>query len=292
MSEPARLLPLYQQVWTEDTRPVVSVFCFAYNHGRMIIDCLDGMLRQVTDFRVEILVHDDASTDGTTRILQHYARRFPQIVRLVLQKQNQFALNRKHRNLLTPMARGEFIASCDGDDVWLDPEKLAKQVRFLRAHPDFMLSYHNAFRGTDPRTKIGELEFPRPMQVDYTREQMQMGEVPWLLMGAVMYRNVISAFPPEYDLSPNGDNFLPLLLGAWGHAKYQRDITPMFYRQHSHSMWSSRPPEEQARMHAQTTLQMCAYLVRTGQAKAAERMAREKLPARLQIYFRHTLLSA
>lgn len=291
MSEPARLLPLYQQVWSEDTRPVVSVFCFAYNHGRMIIDCLDAMLRQVTDFRVEILVHDDASTDGTARILQRCARLFPHIIRLVLQTENQFALNRKHRNVLTPLAQGEFIASCDGDDVWLDPEKLAKQVRFLRTHPDYMLSYHNAFRGTDPRKKIGELEFPRPMQVDYSSEQLQHGDMPWFLMGTVMYRNVMATFPPEYDLAPNGDNFLPILLGAHGHAKYQREVTPLFYRQHAHSMWSSRSLEQQTRMHAQTTLQICAYLVRTGQAKAAQKIARERLPDRLQAYFSLALAS-
>ena len=106
----------------------VSVCCIAFNQERYIKECLDGILSQETNFLFEVLIFDDASTDGTQEIIADYARRFNQI-RLFLQKDNQW--NNKRYGLvdfLFPNSKGEFIALCEGDDYWTDSKKLQKQV--------------------------------------------------------------------------------------------------------------------------------------------------------------------
>ena len=84
-------LPVTEQEWDANTVPVLSIFCITYNHGKHIRDCLDGFLIQETSFPIEILVHDDASTDDTAEIIHEYQQRYPQLIRPVLQTINQFS---------------------------------------------------------------------------------------------------------------------------------------------------------------------------------------------------------
>lgn len=122
---------------------LVSVNCITYNHAAYIRKCLDGFLMQKTTFRYEVLVHDDASTDGTADIIREYADRYPDIILPYYQTENQYsrgkgfvggAINRRR-------ARGKYIASCEGDDYWTDPMKLQKQVEYMEEHPDIRLVY-------------------------------------------------------------------------------------------------------------------------------------------------------
>ena len=70
---------------------LVSICCLTYNHAAYIRECLDGFLMQRTDFPVEIIVHDDASTDGTQDILREYQARYPDRFHLILQTENQYS---------------------------------------------------------------------------------------------------------------------------------------------------------------------------------------------------------
>ena len=123
--------------------PVVSICCITYNHERFIAQALDGFLMQQTDFPVEIIIHDDASTDGTATIIRDYIARFPGRIRAVLRTENQY----KQGNGIIPMfaawVRGEYIAICEGDDFWTAPEKLQSQVAYLRANPDCVACCHD-----------------------------------------------------------------------------------------------------------------------------------------------------
>lgn len=121
----------------------VSVICLAYNHEKYIRRCLDGFVMQKTTFPFEVLVHDDASTDGTADIIREYAEKYPEIIKPVLQKENQYS---KHVRIiqvhLLDKAQGEYLAWCEGDDYWTDENKLQKQVAFLDEHPDYSCCYH------------------------------------------------------------------------------------------------------------------------------------------------------
>jgi glycosyltransferase involved in cell wall biosynthesis len=117
--------------------PVVTVVCMTYNHAAYIRDALEGFVMQKTDFPYEVIVHDDASTDGTADIVREYERKYPGIIRGIYQKENQYSKGVViSREFIYPQVRGEFVALCEGDDYWTDPLKLQKQVDALRAHPE------------------------------------------------------------------------------------------------------------------------------------------------------------
>jgi glycosyltransferase involved in cell wall biosynthesis len=118
--------------------PLVSICCSTYNHEKFISETLDGFLIQKCNFPVEILIHEDCSTDNTAGIIKEYQKKYPNLLNPVFQKENQYSKGIKpFTQLLYPRAKGKFIALCEGDDYWTDPFKLQKQVDFLEANPDY-----------------------------------------------------------------------------------------------------------------------------------------------------------
>ncbi len=112
---------------------IVSVLVLTYNHKNYISKALEGILAQVTNFDVEILVGDDASTDGTSDVVRQYAQRNPQKIFPFIRVHNQGAT--KNLRDLLERARGIYINGCEGDDYWTDPHKLQKQVDYMVQHP-------------------------------------------------------------------------------------------------------------------------------------------------------------
>ncbi len=123
-------------------KPLVSVFCMTYNQENTVAQAIEGVLRQETDFAVELIVHDDASTDQTAAIIRDYMARYPQRVRAIFQTQNQYKNANLWQRFLLPASHGAYIAICEGDDYWTDPEKLRRQVAHMRTHPDCALCFH------------------------------------------------------------------------------------------------------------------------------------------------------
>ncbi|MFI9654532.1 glycosyltransferase family 2 protein [Guyparkeria sp. GHLCS8-2] len=119
---------------------LVSVVIPAYNHGEFIADTLRSVVNQSTNFRFEILVGDDGSTDETPRIVRDYADKYPGVVVPVLRKTN--VGGQRNLNDLYLMARGEFIAVLDGDDL-MCPERLQEQVNFFKRHPECGSVFHD-----------------------------------------------------------------------------------------------------------------------------------------------------
>lgn len=126
-----------------EVMPKLSICCLAYNHEFFIRKCLDGFMMQKTDFPFEVLIHDDASTDNTPQIIREYQSKYPDIIKPIFQKENQYSkgiwITGIHQ---LPRAKGKYIAFCEGDDYWTDPYKLQKQVDFLETHPDYSLCCH------------------------------------------------------------------------------------------------------------------------------------------------------
>lgn len=124
---------------------VVTVFCITYNHEKFIRQALEGMVMQKTNFPFEVLVHDDASTDGTADIIREFEARYPEIIRPIYQTENQYSQGKRIcEDIMLPRTKGKYIALCEGDDVWTDPLKLQKQVDFMESHPEFQATVHRA----------------------------------------------------------------------------------------------------------------------------------------------------
>ena len=136
------------------TSPKVSVCIITYNQEKYIRECLDGVLMQKVDFPIEVLVHDDASTDGTVEILKEYHSHHPDLIRLILQEVNQYTKGIDlFRFCVLPHTTGKYIAVCEGDDYWTDDTKLQRQFDFMELNNSYSLCCHDcevSFEGVTP----------------------------------------------------------------------------------------------------------------------------------------------
>lgn len=152
----------------ETDTPLVSIRCITYNHEKYIRDTLEGFVMQKTNFKFEAIVHDDASTDNTAAIIREYAEKYPDIIKPIFETENQYS---KHDGsldrIMTAACKGKYIALCEGDDYWIDPYKLQKQVDFLESHPDYTMIFHNA-KVYHEQTKTFEDSFSNITNKDYT----------------------------------------------------------------------------------------------------------------------------
>ena len=123
-----------------DTSKKVSVFMITYNHEKYIAEALDSILMQETDFDFDIVIGEDCSTDATRRIVLEYSRKYPDKIKLLLHNVNVGFIS----NLMYVLeaCTGKYVAMCEGDDYWTDPFKLQKQVDFLEANKEYVLSTH------------------------------------------------------------------------------------------------------------------------------------------------------
>jgi glycosyltransferase involved in cell wall biosynthesis len=97
---------------------------------------------QKTDFPFEIIIHDDASTDATADIIREYERKYPDIIRPIYQTENQYSKGQNAVLFTFKAAKGNYIALCEGDDYWIDPLKLQKQITEMEKHPECYMSFH------------------------------------------------------------------------------------------------------------------------------------------------------
>lgn len=132
------------EICSEHTSDIqVTVWCLAYNHEKYIRRTLEGFVSQKVNFRFEVLIHDDASTDHTADIIREYEKMYPDLIKPIYQTQNQYSQGIKpSEHYLRPYAKGKYIAFCEGDDYWCDPEKLQRQFDVMEKNPDVILCVH------------------------------------------------------------------------------------------------------------------------------------------------------
>ena len=126
--------------------PLLSIACITFNHEKYIQDTLDAFLTQKTNFPFEIIIHDDCSNDETAKIIREYEIKFPKIIKPIFQSENQYSKGTRAilATFVYPKCSGRYIALCEGDDYWIDENKLQKQVDFLEKNPDYGLCYTRA----------------------------------------------------------------------------------------------------------------------------------------------------
>jgi glycosyltransferase involved in cell wall biosynthesis len=140
-------------------KPLVSIVTITYNHEPWIPMAIEGVLMQKVSFPIEYIIAEDCSTDGTRKICEQYAQKYPDIIKLLPSDKNYGAVENEHRAFVA--AKGKYIATCEGDDYWTDPLKLQKQVDFLEAHSDYSVTFHRYkkyFKETDEYKSDG-MEF-------------------------------------------------------------------------------------------------------------------------------------
>ncbi len=147
---------------------LVSVICITYNQEQYIKQCLDGFLMQKTNFPFEVIIHDDASTDGTADIIREYEKKYPDIIKPIYQTENQWSQKIPFMNkYMFPLVRGKYMAFCEGDDFWTDENKLQKQFDFMETNPEYTVCSHIVRKIFEPPI-LPENTLPEsPCDIDY-----------------------------------------------------------------------------------------------------------------------------
>lgn len=209
--------------------PLVSICCITYNHESFIGDAIEGFLEQEINFPIEILIHDDASTDNTRNIIESYKNKHPNLIRTFYQTENQYSkgIRSISATFLFPNGKGKYIALCEGDDYWIDKKKLQKQIDFLEQNPDYSISSHSAVVLGHNKKMIYE---PHLEQETFSTEEIISRN--WSIMTAsLVFKKEFTNFPEWFRSVKNGDYAMQLLLSIKGKVNYMPEYMSV-YRRH------------------------------------------------------------
>ena len=221
--------------------PLVSIRCLVYNHEPYLRQCLDGFVMQKTSFPFEAIVHDDASTDGSAAIIREYAEKYPNIIKPIFETENQYSKrDGSLREIVDKACHGKYYAICEGDDYWIDPNKLQKQVDFLEKNKNYLMVCNatklfsqvlNEFQGV-----LRCYDQSKDVEVDDIVLQGG-GFVPTC---SILYRPILRYNYPDYCSQCHvGDWPMQIMSVLKGQAYYFDDIMSV-YRIGDNTSWTGR----------------------------------------------------
>lgn len=231
--------------------PLLAIECLTYNHEPYIRQCLDGFIMQKTDFPFIAIVHDDASTDKTARIIEEYALKYPDIIKPILEKENQYSkkdgsLGQTIKNAIP--INTKYIAICEGDDYWTDSNKLQKQVSFLEKHSEYVLTHTSYMRYYEfdkkfypaPKIQLCENDEISPISILSGKYKILTATTVFRFS---IYKSLIESDPFLYSSGyfMMGDTPLWYDLSKKGKIKYFQDTTSV-YRQNEGSATRRKNP--------------------------------------------------
>lgn len=233
---------IFERWSNADGEILVSCICIAYNHSRYIEDCICGMLMQKTNFRFEIIIHDDASTDNTPQIIDNYASKYPRIIKKIIQTENQFSKNKKSLHIAYEKSKGKFIAICEGDDFWCDAEKLQNQVEILNNNDALSCCFHNHLIINDKGEQLNQNKNQNFNSLLSKNDLIKSKK--FIKISTLCFKKAFKEFPHEKNFTKNGDVFITSMLGIYGKGYYMGDKFYTIYRKNENSMWTPMPHRE------------------------------------------------
>jgi glycosyltransferase involved in cell wall biosynthesis len=215
-----------------EIEPLVTVFCPTYNHKKYIRQCLESFVMQKTNFQIEIIVQDDASTDGTSEIVMEFAQKYSFVIP-VIYKENIYSQGKSLNEYIFKNARGKYIAMCEGDDFWTDPYKLQKQVDFLENNLKYSFCGHEVEIYDEIKNiKIGKYASGKRT---FGLKDTILG--PPMHTSSLVYRNNFK-LPTSMSRLPAGDDVLECILASKGLA-FSFPETMSVYRLSEVGTWST-----------------------------------------------------
>ncbi|MDF0748956.1 glycosyltransferase [Marinobacter sp. 71-i] len=211
---------------------LVTVLCHTFNHAPYIEDALRGFLTQKTNFPFEVIVHDDASTDETPKIIDRFKKKYPHIIRPIFQVENQYSKGIKPTSLSAPRAKGNYIACCEGDDFWINNKKLQIQINLAKKNNDILLFFHQALLMKDNEIVRAINNYgcePRVFDVSFP---IKNGGGAMPTASLLIHRSIYDSLPSWiYDV-PFGDYFIQAMAS----------INGAYYFPEPHSVYRKQTP--------------------------------------------------
>jgi glycosyltransferase involved in cell wall biosynthesis len=205
--------------------PVISIVCIAYNHRAYLHDAIKGFLIQKTEYPFEIIIHDDASTDDSQDIIKFYQEKYPKIVKPIFQIENQFS---KDPNSLASIpikvSKGRYIALCEGDDFWIEPFKLQRQVSYLEKNPDFSMCIHNAV--IFDQYEVDQYFFNKKKLPSFLTVKDVITRSWFSPTASFLFRNKVINIPVNQD--SNGDMLILFLNSLYGKIYYSNEVMSVY----------------------------------------------------------------
>ena len=250
---PASLTPMTENEimadW-KDENIIVSILCPTFNHEKYIDDAIRGFLAQKTNFPFEVIIRDDASSDKTADIIRSYVEKYPKIIKPIYESINRYPMV-KPFDLMYSIVKGNYISYCEGDDYWIDPLKLQKQVDYFVKYPD--ISY----------LETSSIAIENDQVIDWpgsggTRTVMHLSSI---------------KIPDEYSAYIYfGDTYVRNIMARHGKSARLKDVTAV-WRKHDGgvfgSMLSAEKQTELNFQRASTNFWIAMYNLEQGHEKAA-----------------------
>lgn len=205
---------------------LVTIQCITYNQEKYIGKCLDGFVMQKTNFRFEAIVHDDASKDSTAKIIKEYAEKYPDIIKPIFEKENLFS---KHdgslRKVMYENTRGKYVAFCEGDDYWIDPLKLQKQVDEFESHKGMTYCFTNRIVCDEIS---GKCRIEKHENRIYSLKDFLSGFNPGIQSAMYLRSAYMKYFDYEKYIEVNGDRLMPTLCLMSGYARCVQEVSAVY----------------------------------------------------------------
>ncbi len=221
-----------------DINPLVSICCISYNQEKYIGQCLEGFLKQKTNFEFEILVFDDASNDSTQDIIKEYVSKQTNI-KTFLQTENQWSKGKYGLlELLSAASTSKYIAICEGDDYWTDPLKLQKQVDFLETNPEFAMTFHKVKIYNEIEHKFEEDTINDLTKEDTNLQDLLRGNYIRTVSAVIRNTSQLASLIDKIKTATPGDWLLFIIIASTGKIKYMNQEMAVYRISYS-GVWST-----------------------------------------------------
>ncbi|NBG66648.1 glycosyltransferase [Acidiluteibacter ferrifornacis] len=216
---------------------LVSACIITYNQEKYIKQCIDSVLKQNLDYNLEIVIGDDCSTDSTGQICLEYAQQNPELIRFQTRSKNLGVGKNWSETILA--CKGDYIALCEGDDFWIDPNKLQKQIDFLETQDNFVMSFHDVKVVDQNSEPIEHYSNSNNNKRSYSSFEMLSGPIMPTASNVVRGDALRKAVKfPEVSKVFNMDTFTHAHLSRFGEAYFHENMTSAAYRVHDGGVWT------------------------------------------------------
>ena len=226
----------------------VSIVCNTFNHEKYIRDALESFVTQKVDFDYEILVYDDASTDGTADIIREYEKKYPDIIKPVYQTVNQYSLRLRPSLQNLRRATGKDVAICEGDDYWIDSYKLQKQVDYMEKNEKCTFCFTNGRirYGTDEKLSEKQIvpwDRTSIIKDDFDYDVGEVEKMGFIPTCSFLFRNGLELLNVS-EKAFKGDLYIKLSVTKYGYAHFINEPMVVYRRgvnESATALWVKEP---------------------------------------------------